>query len=29
MLGFEGIPGFYIHSLFGTKNNIGYIKNQN
>ena len=26
MLGFEGIPGFYIHSLFGTKNNIELYK---
>ena len=26
MLGFEGLPGFYIHSLFGTKNNIELYK---
>ncbi len=26
MLSFEGIPAFYIHSLFGTRNNISLLK---
>ena len=26
MLSFEGIPAFYIHSLFGTRNNISLMK---
>ena len=26
MLSFEGIPGFYIHSLFGTKNNLNLLR---
>ena len=26
MLSFEGLPGLYIHSLFGTKNNFDLFK---
>ena len=26
MLSFEGLPGFYIHSLFGTKNSYDLVK---
>ena len=25
MLSYEGLPAFYIHSLFGTKNNLIYL----
>ena len=26
MLSFEGLPAFYIHSLFGTRNNFELLK---